>query len=125
MLGDCPMVAFLATTKPEAAKTFFGTALGLTLIEDGPFSMVFESGGTRMRLQKVEALTPPVGTALGWTVPDIVGTMTALAARGVTFERFAGMDQDQAGVWVPPGTTAKVCWFKDPDGNLLSLTQSA
>lgn len=57
------------------------------------------------------------------TVSDIAAAMAGLAARGVVFERFDGMEQDAQGVWTPPGGVAKVCWFKDPDGNLLSLTQ--
>jgi catechol 2,3-dioxygenase-like lactoylglutathione lyase family enzyme len=125
MLNACTLVAFLATTKPEAAKTFFGETLGLRLIEDATFAVVFESGGVTLRVQKVDALTPPIGTALGWKVPDMAVAMKTLSGKGVRFERFEGMDQDEAGVWVPPGTSAKVCWFRDPDGNLLSLTESA
>ena len=59
---------------------------------------------------------------LGWTVGDIHAMITDLAGRGVAFERFDGLEQDEAGVWTAPGG-ARIAWFRDPDGNVLSLTQ--
>ena len=78
--------------------------------------------GTSLRIQKVEAFQPRPFTALGWTVPDIGATVDDLSKRGVQFERYGGMDQDTRGIWNAPGG-AKVAWFKDPDGNILSLTE--
>jgi catechol 2,3-dioxygenase-like lactoylglutathione lyase family enzyme len=123
MLNDCRLVAFLATAKPEAARDFYGTTLGLALIEDGSHALVFDCGEGRLRIQKLQTVSPPPGTALGWQVSDIATEMKALVSRGVRFERYEGMGQDEAGVWTPPGTDSRVAWFKDPDGNLLSLTQ--
>ncbi len=62
-------------------------------------------------------------TVLGWAVADIEATVRALGSTGVSVERFAGMDQDDIGVWAAPGG-ARVAWFTDPDGNVLSLTQA-
>lgn len=124
MLGDAKLRAFIGTARPDEAKAFFSGVLGLTLVEDSPFSLIYLSGGVTLHVQKVEQVVPPVGTALGWTVTDIAAVMQGLAAKGVRFERFDGMGQDEHGVWTPPGGAAKICWFKDPDGNLLSLTQS-
>ena len=78
-----------------------------------------------MALQKLEERHAPLGTAMGrWHVRDLPGSVRALMARGVAFERYEGMDQDELGVWTPePGTG--VAWFKDPDGNLLSVSQSS
>ena len=87
-----------------------------------PHAVIFESGETRLMVQKLDAVTPPRGTALGWSVSDLRGTMTRLIDRGVRFERFEGMDQDELGVWSPAGPATGVAWFKDPDGNLLSLS---
>jgi catechol 2,3-dioxygenase-like lactoylglutathione lyase family enzyme len=113
-------VAFLGTSKPAAARAFFGDVLGLTFVEEHEHLVVFTSGAARLNLQKLEAVTPPHGTALGWSVKDLRGAMRRLAERGVVFERFEGMKQDEPGVWSPaPGVG--VAWFKDPDGNLLSL----
>jgi catechol 2,3-dioxygenase-like lactoylglutathione lyase family enzyme len=122
MLGQEKLVAMLGTTQPDAARAFFEGALGLTFVGDYPHALMFESGGVRLMVQKGEAVSPPRGTALGWNVSDLKSVMTTLIARGVSFERFEGMDQDDLGVWRPSGPTTGVAWFKDPDGNLLSLS---
>ena len=123
MLAQETLVAFLGTSKPAAARAFYEGVLGLTLVDDHEFLMVFQSGPARVSLQKLDQVTPPHGTALGWNVKDLRGTMRALMARGVAFERFGKMDQDDLGVWSPAHGVG-VAWLKDPDGNLLSLSQA-
>jgi catechol 2,3-dioxygenase-like lactoylglutathione lyase family enzyme len=123
MLGECPVIAMIATTRPERAKKFYSEVLGLSLVEDGWFALVYMAGGTRLHIQKVKEFTPLPFTAMGWTVADIAATAAALAKNGIQFERYPGMEQDAAGIWTTPDHPAKVCWFKDPDGNTLSLTQ--
>ena len=125
MLGECPVIAMIATTQPEHAKTFYSETLGLKLIEDGWFALVYMAGGTRLHIQKVKEFMPLPFTAIGWKVDNIAATASALADKGVKFQRFPGMEQDSAGIWTTPDRAAKVCWFKDPDGNTLSLTQFA
>ena len=122
MLGSTQPVAFLAITDVERAQVFYGDVLGLRLISDDPFALVFDLAGVPLRLQKVREFSPHPFTALGWHVDDATTTIAALRARGVEFERFGFMEQDADGVWTAPGG-ARVAWFKDPDGNLLSLTQ--
>ncbi|MGA7869483.1 MAG: VOC family protein [Candidatus Binatus sp.] len=112
----------IATTEPERAKAFYSDVLGLKLVEDGWFAIVFTAGGTRLHIQKVKEFSPLPFTAMGWTVGDIAATVAELTKKGVNFERYKGMTQDDAGIWTTPDGT-KVCWFKDPDGNTLSLTQ--
>ena len=124
MLESRKVMAFVATTNAERAKTFFGDILGLPLVSDDPVALVFRAAGTLIRVQKVREHTPPPFTVLGWHVDDIAGDVSALAARGIRFERYDGMKQDEAGVWTAPGG-AKIAWFKDPDGNVLSLTEGA
>ena len=124
MLGTRNVMAFLATTNPERAKAFYGDTLGLPLVSDEPWALVFSAAGTMLRVQKVEKHTPHPFTALGWYVPDVADDVGALASRGVRFERYEGLQQDDAGVWTSP-SGAKVAWFKDPDGNMLSLTEDA
>ena len=75
-----------------------------------------------LRIAKVQELTPARHAVLGWRVPDIVREVRDLAQKGVTFERFEGFAQDNLGIWTSP-VGANVAWFKDPDGNTLSLTQ--
>jgi catechol 2,3-dioxygenase-like lactoylglutathione lyase family enzyme len=99
--------------------------LGLILVEEHQFAMVGAGADARVRVQKVRAFMPQPFTALGWVCADLRATMRALAAKGVTFERF-GEEQDEMGVWRPPGAPERVgiAWFKDPDGNTLSLAQA-
>jgi catechol 2,3-dioxygenase-like lactoylglutathione lyase family enzyme len=122
MLKDHPIMAFVATAQPERARAFYGEVLGLPLLSDGPWALVFDVHGTPLRVQKTDQVAPAGYTVLGWSVPDIAAVMAGLYARGVRFERYAGMPQDEEGVWTTPDG-AKVAWFKDPDGNTLSLTQ--
>jgi hypothetical protein len=98
--------------------------LGLRLLADEPYALVFDTNGTMLRVQKVQQVTPAPYTALGWEVPDIYATVRELSKKHVAFERISipGSSQDELGVWTADDGT-KVAWFKDPDGNTLSLTQ--
>jgi catechol 2,3-dioxygenase-like lactoylglutathione lyase family enzyme len=122
MLSQSKVVAFAATSRPESAKSFYERTLGLRLITDDPFAVVFDANGTMLRVQKVQSHTPPDYTVLGWKVADIRAEMEELTRRGVKFERYEGLGQDESGVWTSPAG-GKIAWFKDPDGNVLSLTQ--
>jgi catechol 2,3-dioxygenase-like lactoylglutathione lyase family enzyme len=122
MLGNCEVMAFVPTAHPDLAMSFYRDTLGLELIEDSPFALVFRAERTMLRVQKVREFTPLPGTVLGWRVPDIRAAVQALSARQVSFERYDGMRQDELGIWLAPGG-AKVAWFKDPEGNTLSLTE--
>ena len=122
MLTDSDPVAFVPTSTPEVAKRFYGETLGLRLVADDPFAIVFDLHGTRLRVEKTQRFEPQPFTVLGWTVRDIARTVAELAERGVRFERYDALRQDERGVWTSPGG-AKVAWFKDPDGNTLSLTE--
>lgn len=120
-LAAAPVIAFVATADPVAALRFYGDRLGLRLLEDGPFALVFDAAGTMLRVQKVATVAPVPYTVLGWAVDDIDGTVDGLVAAGVAAEHFPGMDADARGILrFADGT--RVAWFRDPDGNLLSLT---
>jgi catechol 2,3-dioxygenase-like lactoylglutathione lyase family enzyme len=122
MLGDCEVMAFVPTAQPDRAKSFYRDTLGLELLEDSPFALVFRAGRTMLRVQKVREFTPLPFTALGWRVREIRAAVQALSGRQVSFERYEGMNQDALGICLAPGG-ARVAWFKDPDGNTLSLTE--
>lgn len=124
MLRTAQLTAFAATADAPRAKTFYEGTLGLRLLSDDQFALAFDSNGTQLRIQKVEVVHPPSFTVLGWQVADIGSMVVALSGAGVTFERYPFMQQDAAGIWTAPGGT-QVAWFKDPDGNLLSLTEHA
>lgn len=116
------IVAFVATMNPEQAKLFYRDKLGLKFLSDDGFALVFDIQGTMLRVAKVNDFTPASYTVLGWEVAAIAESVAQLDAKGVSFERFAGLPQDKLGIWSAPGG-AKVAWFKDPDGNILSLSQ--
>jgi len=122
MLGTQTLIAFVATTDSVRARAFYERTLGLELVADEPFALVFNAKGSTIRIQKVEAFQPHPFTALGWKVTDIDAVVDALKQKDVSCERFPGMDQDARGIWASPGG-ARVAWFKDPDGNVLSLTE--
>ena len=121
-LDRADLVAFLPTTDLDRAGAFFGDLIGLLLIDEDDYAVTFDANGTPLRVVAVHDLHPPHYTAVGWLVDDIGATIDALAARGLTFERFDDMGQDERGVWTAPGGDL-VAWFKDPDGTTLSLTQ--
>jgi len=119
------IITFVPTTDFKRARKFYGDTLGLPFVSEDGFALVFDLNGTPLRVVNVsgmEKFTPAAYTILGWQVPDIDAIVKDLAARGVRFERFAGMPQDAAGIWNSP-SGARVAWFKDPDGNVLSVSQ--
>lgn len=125
MLGSQKIMAFVATREPDRAKAFYRDVLGLRLVqEELPFALIFDANGTMLRVSIVREIHLAPYTVLGWEVADIAAKATDLTSAGVKFERFSGMPQDELGIWAAPGG-ARVAWFKDPDGNLLSITQFA
>jgi catechol 2,3-dioxygenase-like lactoylglutathione lyase family enzyme len=115
-------ILFTASARHDEARAFYTDVLGFELTDDNPFALEFDAAGTVLRVQKIDALTAQPFTAIGWRVDDIEARCDALSQRGAKFLRFDSMKQDERGVWTAPDG-AKVCWFKDPDGNTLSLTQ--
>ena len=122
MLKSRPIVAFVATTDPKRAKPFYAKTLGLRLVSEDGFALAFDAGGTMLRVAIVKTLQPAGYTILGWIVPDIAKAVRDLVKRGVIFQRYEGMPQDDLGIWSSP-TGARVAWFSDPDNNTLSLTE--
>jgi predicted enzyme related to lactoylglutathione lyase len=116
------VVTFLLTQKPDAAMAFYRDVLGLTFRCDDGFALVFDMNGIMLRISKVNEFTPAKNTVLGWECRDIGASVEQLVAKGVTFEHYEGMGQDPHGIATFPSGD-KVAWFKDPDGNVLSLSQ--
>ena len=122
MLAASALVAFVSTSDPSRAKSFYRDVLGLLLISEDEFALVFDANGTMLRVAIVGDIVLAPYTVLGWQVSDIGATVRGLAAKGVTFERYPWMEQNEAGIWSAP-SGAQVAWFKDRDGNLLSVGQ--
>ncbi len=122
MLNTSKLVAFVATTSPERAKEFYDGKLGLELVSEDQFAVVFNANGTTLRVAIVRDLKPAPFTVLGWEVPDIEASVRELMAAGIALEHYGFPGQDTTGIWRSP-SGAKVAWFKDPDGNMLSVSQ--
>src|SRR6476660_771511 len=122
ILGGRRIIKKNCVTDRARAKAFYGETLGLRLIHEDNFATVFDSNGTTLRVSPAKDLKPQPFTVLGWEVPDIKVTVKALAGIGIEFIRVPGLPQDELWIWSPaPGIF--VAWFKDPDGNMLSVAQ--
>ncbi len=122
-LSKYNIVGFITIVNIDRAKEFYGETLGLPLIsEEAPYALVFDANGIMLRLGMAKELPPPTGTVLGWQVPDATAAIRDLEQSGVHFERYDHLKQDLQGIWTAP-TGAKVAWFKDPDGNILSISE--
>ena len=118
-----PLVGFIPTRDGDAARVFYEKKVGLRFISDDQFAVVFQSGANMIRIARTGSFTPAPFTILGWESLDIERDVREMSARGVKFERYDYMGpQDELAIWTAPGG-AKVAWFKDPDGNTLSLSQ--
>jgi catechol 2,3-dioxygenase-like lactoylglutathione lyase family enzyme len=106
VVGTTALIAFVATTQPELAKTFYRDILGLRLLGDEEFALVFDANGTMLRIAKVDELRPQSRTVIGWQVDDIESTIRALVSRGVRFERYEGLEQDDLAIWSTGGGKA-------------------
>jgi catechol 2,3-dioxygenase-like lactoylglutathione lyase family enzyme len=125
MLGSANVVAFAPTRDPRKARVFYEKTLGLEFVSADQFAVVFNANGVSLRVadvSTVKGFKPAPFTILGWEVPSADEAVKELTKRAVKFERFPGMDQDKLGIWSSP-SGARVAWFKDPDGNMLSITE--
>jgi catechol 2,3-dioxygenase-like lactoylglutathione lyase family enzyme len=121
MLESAKIFSYIPTKNFERAKTFYGGVLGLNHVSTDDFALVFESGGIRIRVVRVPDFKPGPIAILGWQVDDLEKSVTALKTHGVICERWPGIKQDAEGIWDEPGRP-RVAWFKDPDGNVLSVS---
>lgn len=116
-------ITFLLVPERDAARAFYTDKLGLTAVSEDDFALVYDLGGTMLRVSFVPDYAAHAHTVLGWRVDGIEAMVDALKARGVEFLIYDGFGQDERGIWSAPGGGAKIAWFNDPFGNNLSLTQ--
>ena len=122
MLASAKMVGFVPTKDYDQARAFYEGKLGFTFVSLDQFALVVLAGEHKIRIAKIPNFTPLQGTILGWEVDDIEKAATWLQGRGVTTEKFPFVQDQHLGIWTAPSGD-KVAWFKDPDGNILSLSQ--
>jgi catechol 2,3-dioxygenase-like lactoylglutathione lyase family enzyme len=119
IVGTLKVCTFVTVTDREKAKLFYGGRLGLTLRSEDDYGIVYGLNEATLRLTPLPDFTPQQNTVLGWNVADVPATVRALSAAGITFERYSFLPQDDLGIWA--NGDAQVAWFKDPDGNVLSI----
>ena len=123
MLTSNKILGFLQTTNSKRAKEFYIDVLGLQFSSEDQFALELNAGGNRLRISETKDFQAMPFTVLGWEVEDIDQVTQGLKTKGVQFEFYSWMTtQSASGVWNSP-SGARVAWFKDPDGNLLSLSQ--
>jgi catechol 2,3-dioxygenase-like lactoylglutathione lyase family enzyme len=122
MLADKELKAFVPTVMPDKAKSFYQDILGLKLLSEDNYALEFNANGVLLRVAIVPELKPHGFTVLGWNVPDISSVIKSLNSKGIVCEKYSFLNQDNLGIWASPGGS-KVAWFRDPDGNILSLTE--
>ena len=123
ILGSSKIVAFAGVKDAERARAFYRDTLGLRLVSEDGFALAFDVKGTMLRVTLVQKVVAAPYTVLGWAVDDITAKAEALIKAGVKLERYESfLEQDKLGIWTAPGGV-RVAWFKDPDGNLLSISQ--
>jgi len=123
MLGSTNLIAFVPTRDAGKARAFYEGMLGLKFVADDGFAMVLDANGIMIRVAKVgKDFSPAQFTILGWQVKGMEKVVAGLRDKGVEFERYGFLKQDELGIWTAP-TGDKVAWFKDPDGNVLSVSE--
>lgn len=125
ILAQSRPIAFIPTQKPEASRSFYQDKLDLTFESEDEFAVVFRIGhapGTMLRLVRTARFSPADYTIFGWQVPDLDLALDQLIDKGITLIQYDFLHQDRRGVWQAPGGV-RIAWFKDPDGNTLSVSQ--
>ena len=122
MLAQSKLQSIIWTSRIAEAETFYREVLGLRLRTKSDGALVFDVGGSDLRVSPVPATARGEHTVMGFAVPDLDGTMAGLRSRGLVFERFPGFAHDENGAVITPDG-ARVAWFRDPDGNILSVVQ--
>lgn len=124
MLNEATPILFVGARDLERARAFYAGTLGLPLMHEDTFALVFDAGGTPLRVTRAPAFEPLPFTVAGWEVDDVAASLRGLRDAGVVFERFESLDQDDDGIWTAPDGI-RVAWFRDPSGNVLSISDYA
>jgi catechol 2,3-dioxygenase-like lactoylglutathione lyase family enzyme len=121
MLAAGRMVGFLTTTDYEKARAFYECKLGFRFVSLDQFALTLRAGENMIRISQSETFNPAQGTVLGWEADDLRAVVLWLRSQGVESEKYAFVEDQQLGIWSAPSGD-QVAWFKDPDGNVLSIS---
>ncbi len=122
MLSSGKLIGFVPTGDSQRSREFYEGKLGFKFVSDDQFALVMQAGENMIRIAKAGKFTPAQYTVMGWEVTDIDAMVKWLTERGVIFEKYPFVQDQKLGIWTTPNGD-KVAWFKDPDGNVLSLSQ--
>ena len=122
MLSSSKLIGFVPTKDSRKARAFYEGKLGFQFVSDDQFALVMRAGETMIRIAKAQDFTPAPYTVMGWEVLDVEAIVRWLTQRGVAFEKYPFVQDHELGIWTAPGGD-KVAWFKDADGNVLSVSQ--
>lgn len=114
----------ICTRDCARATAFYRDALELELAYEDNLTSVFNIGGITMRVSFVADFVAHEHTILGFRVSDVVTAVRALREKGVVFNIYPAFKQDELGILTVPGENVQVAWLKDPDGNVLSVTNA-
>ncbi len=122
-MDSARLIGFARVTDYARARAFYDGVLGLEFVHQDDFALVLKSGANMIRLSRSKGFTPEDSTVLGWEVSGIEGAVAELARKGVSFEKYPWVNDPKGlGIWTAPNGD-KVAWFKDPDGNILSVSE--
>jgi catechol 2,3-dioxygenase-like lactoylglutathione lyase family enzyme len=123
MFQDTEAFSGFAVGDIEAARAFYADTLGVRVTEANGLLTLHLSGGARPTLiYPKPGHVPAEYTILNFPVADIEAAVDELTARGVTFQRYPGMDEtDERGIFRGGGPL--IAWFTDPAGNILSVLE--
>jgi catechol 2,3-dioxygenase-like lactoylglutathione lyase family enzyme len=121
MLENSQAFSGFAVPDLDAAKKFYGETLGLQVSEQNGLLSLHLAGGRDVLIYPKPDYVPATYTILNFPVDDIDAAVDALTARGVMFQRYDGIDQDEKGI--ARGVGPYIAWFTDPAGNILSVLQ--
>src|SRR5215211_5923677 len=119
MLANSKAFSGFAVDDIEKARAFYGDTLGLETSEEYGILTLHLPGDRPTIVYPKPDHTPATYTILNFAVDDIDRTVEELAGRGIRFERYDGIEQDEKGV--ARGNGPDIAWFKDPAGNILSV----
>jgi len=122
ILEDAKPAIIICTRDRARATAFYRDVLGLRLESEDNFAAIFATGGVTLRVSLVADFVAHGHTILGFRVADVRATVEALREKGVAFNKYAHLKQDELGIWIAPGGAVSVAWFADPDGNVLSVS---
>ncbi len=124
ILDSAKPAIIVCTRDRKRATAFYRDTLGLPLVGEDNFAAVFNLGGATLRVSTVADFAPHEHTILGFCVLDVPAAVKALREKAVTFNTYQHLHQDELGIWTAPEGAVRVAWFRDPDGNVLSITNA-